>query len=342
MSTIDVTQTDMTDGGKVPTKFIWNWGNLYLAVLAFNTVNFVIAYFVLNDLSIVDITWGIMFIIPNGILVLDKMYRPEFEGGEAPGIEAVSIKERIVFGMVAFWAIRLAVHIGKRHKGEDYRYIMIRKRWAHRGPFLRFLFSYLYIFGMQGLFSMVNNGSAIHIMWYSKKTDELGAWEISGIVVWVIGFLFEVIGDAQLQAHRDDESKRGTIITSGLWRITRHPNYFGECFAWWGVYLLALGGESGVHNGWATFYSALFITLLIRYVSGVAMLERKQKKKAAFRVYMMETSAFIPWCYKKIEGEEREQLLEKFQKEIDEEQAAEDAKTKDVEMPLINEAEGSQ
>lgn len=270
--------TQMTEDGavgKVPTKFIWNWGMLYAAVMVFNTFNFIIAYFVLNDLSIVDITWSIMFLIPNTILVLDKVYRPEFEGGEAPGKDAVSIKEWVLLGLIAVWSIRLAVHIGSRHKGEDYRYVMIRKRWAHRGPFLRFLFSYLYIFGMQGLFSMVNNGSAIHIMWFSKKTDVLGCWEIAGIVVWVIGQFFEIVGDCQLTAHRNDESKRGTIITSGLWRITRHPNYFGECFSWWGIYLMAIGGESGKHGGVYTFYSCLFITLLIRYVSGVAMLERK-------------------------------------------------------------------
>lgn len=312
---------------------------LYAAVMVFNTFNFIIAYFMLNDLSIVDITWSIMFIIPNAVLILDKIYRPEFEGGDAPGIEAVSVKEWTLLGMVTVWSIRLAVHIGSRHKGEDYRYIMIRKRWAHRGPFLRFLYSYLYIFGMQGLFSMVNNGSAIHIMWFTKKEDVLGVWEIVGIVVWAIGQFFEVVGDCQLTAHRKDESKRGTIITSGLWRITRHPNYFGECASWWGIYLMACGGTSGEHLGALTFYSCLFITLLIRYVSGVAMLERKQKKKAVFRVYCDETSAFIPACYKVIEGEEREALLVKYQQEIDEEQAAEDAAMEANKVPLINEAD---
>jgi steroid 5-alpha reductase family enzyme len=95
----------------------------------------------------------------------------------------------------------------------------------------------------------------------------------------------EVISDAQLQRFRDDpERDPKAVLDTGLYRISRHPNYFGECLLWWGIYFIACGQTNS--QGYWTFYSALFITFLIRFVSGVKMLEVKQKKKAGFRVYM--------------------------------------------------------
>ena len=97
--------------------------------------------------------------------------------------------------MVTIWGVRLAVHIGKRHKGEDYRYKIIKGRWKHRPAWAQFIISYLYIFGMQGLFSMVNNASAIYVMRYSAQ-GPLSPWDLAGIAVWLIGFGMEVIADA--------------------------------------------------------------------------------------------------------------------------------------------------
>jgi steroid 5-alpha reductase family enzyme len=171
--------------------------------------------------------------------------------------------------------VRLAIHIGRRHKGEDWRYVeLIRTRWAKCGPVGSAIAAYLYVFALQGLFSMVGNGTCIHIMRNStvaQNEGKLGITHYIGIAVWVIGVLIETIGDIQLQAHRDDESKKGTLIKTGLWRYTRHPNYFGEALSWWGIYIIACGAP----EGYWTFWSALFITLLLRYVSGVRMLELK-------------------------------------------------------------------
>lgn len=125
----------------------------------------------------------------------------------------------------------------------------------------------------------------------------------------------------QLQSHRDDPKKAGTLMTTGLWRYTRHPNYFGECLLWWGIYLIACGQPGGAR----TFYSCLFITLLIRFVSGVAMLERKQKKKAAFRLYCLETSNFFPMMCSPVPEEKRAALLAKFTEEIEKEERAKEA-----------------
>lgn len=257
----------------------WNWGMLFLFVQLFNTVIYLIGYFCLNDISIVDITWGLMFLIPNYLLLFDRMS----VGGKA----AVTDVQVLTLVLVTIWAVRLSVHIGRRHKGEDWRYkTLIRKRWAHCGPVGSAISAYLWVFTMQGLFSMVGNATCIHIMRNSTvatNSGKLNAVHYIGATVWLIGVLIEAVADMQLQAHRDDETKQGTIIKTGLWRYSRHPNYFGECLSWWGFYII----DCTLPGGCWTFYSPLFLLLLIRYVSGVRMLEkRKQMKKAEFRVYM--------------------------------------------------------
>merc|ERR1719199_1654485 len=134
--------------------------------------------------------------------------------------------------------------------------------------------------------------------------------------------MIEMIADKQLQAHRDDPEMKGVLMKTGLWRYSRHPNYFGECLSWWGIYLIACGGKTGQMGGWQTFYSALFISLLIPFVSGIRILEKyRQTRKAAFRVYMEETSAFIPWFAKPLEGAAYEERLKYHQDQIDKENA---------------------
>lgn len=207
------------------------WWIQFGFVMAFNTVVYLIAL-CKDDLSIVDISWGVMFIIPNAAIAYHRIVILKQEMNDVMLMTII---------LITLWGVRLSWHIGSRHKGEDYRYKIIKARWRHRPAPIRLLCSYLYIFGMQGLFSMVVNASALHITANSKEKSVLGTWEIAGASVWVVGFLYEVISDAQLQSHRDDASKSGTIITSGLWRHTRHPNYFGECLLWWGIYLIACG-----------------------------------------------------------------------------------------------------
>ena len=97
-------------------------------------------------------------------------------------------------------------------------------------------------------------------------------------------------------------------MKSGLWRYTRHPNYFGEILSWWGIYAFACGITGGVK----TIYSAMFISYLLRYISGVDMLEQKQRLNPEFKIYMQETSALVPLPYKTIAPSEREGLLHKF------------------------------
>jgi len=212
----------VTNQVQLPTYY-----EMYAAVIGFNTLVYLLAL-KLDDLSIVDITWGLMFIIPNGMIAYARR-------------DELSDVAKVVLGMVLIWSLRLSIHIGRRHKGEDYRYKIIKRRWEHRGYIGRLFWAWAFVFVMQGTFSFINNMSAIIIMRTSPKEQQFGTWEIAGATMWVVGMLFEVVGDYQLQKHRDDPSKQGTIITSGLWRYTRHPNYFGEAFLWWGIYVMACG-----------------------------------------------------------------------------------------------------
>ena len=240
------------------------WLVLFGIVMAFNTVVFCIAKCI-NDLSIVDITWGIMFFWPNLFVFIDRTILQPDE------ITAPSQPMILMLSMVTLWALRLALHIGLRHKGEDFRYVEMKERWASCPLPFALLYCFLFIFGMQGLFSMVNNASALQVMRFSKMDAELGAFEIIGGIVWFIGFVIEIEADRTLTAHRNNPACKGKLIYVSVWRYSRHPNYFGEALLWWGVYIVSCG----THLGWTTFYSCLFITLMIRFVSGVTMLEKK-------------------------------------------------------------------
>jgi steroid 5-alpha reductase family enzyme len=115
-----------------------------------------------------------------------------------------------------------------------------------------------------------------------------------GYGVFTIGLLFEWIGDEQLKSHiANPDPNKGKFCKIGLWRYTRHPNYFGDALLWWGFYFMALA----LPQGYLTFFGPLVMTLLLRYVSGVRLLERKQRKHEEFAAYAAETNAFIPWCY---------------------------------------------
>lgn len=123
--------------------------------------------------------------------------------------------------------------------------------------------------------------------------------------------MIEIIADCQLQAHRKthEGNEKRPVMCSGLWRYSRHPNFFGEMLCWWGLYIVSLGGTSGEKGGVWTFGGALLISLLLRFHSGVKMLELRQMKKPEYRVYAQETNIFTPWCYTAIEGDAREIAL---------------------------------
>lgn len=124
----------------------------------------------------------------------------------------------------------------------------------------------------------------------------IGIW--LGIAIWLIGFIFESLGDWQLQKFKANPKNKGKIMKTGLWRYTRHPNYFGESMMWWGIWILVISSYGSVIN-YLTVVSPLTITWLLLFVSGVPLLEKKYADNKEFQKYKQQTSSFIPWLPKR-------------------------------------------
>jgi steroid 5-alpha reductase family enzyme len=136
--------------------------------------------------------------------------------------------------------------------------------------------------------------SPVFILHYDTG-GKLGLLEIIGAAVWIIGYLFESIGDLQMMNFKKDPANKGKIITSGVWKYTRHPNYFGESAMWWGIFLIVVN----IANGLWGIISPATITFLLLFVSGIPLLEKKYKDNPEFQEYARKTSIFIPWFPKK-------------------------------------------
>lgn len=220
-----------------------------------------------NDVA--DVAWGLGFVWVAWLA---------FFMGEA------TERAWLVNMLVTVWGVRLAVHIHKRNKGksEDFRYAQWRSEWKHF-----YLRSFFQVFMLQGLFLLIIAWPVMFINLAAPKAWHL--WDVAGMGVWLIGFGFESIGDYQLAQFKKNPAHRGKLITTGLWRYSRHPNYFGEAVQWWGIFMIACAV-----SGWFTVVSPLLITYLLRYVSGVPMLERKYATHPEFEAYKRQTSVFFP------------------------------------------------
>lgn len=242
------------------------------AVLGYMTALFVLAL-LKKDNSIVDIAWGPGFLLVAGLTFFF------WRGATA--------RQLLANALVCVWGLRLAVHIALRNRGrgEDFRYANWRRTWG-RWFVPR---SFLQIFLLQGALMLV---VAYPVVLINRPGggEGLGALDALGAALWVAGFAFEVIGDAQLRAFKRDPANKGKIMDRGLWRFTRHPNYFGEALMWWGIFAIALT----VPGGWRAIVSPVVITGLLLRVSGVTLLEKKYAGNAAYAEYIRRTSAFIP------------------------------------------------
>jgi steroid 5-alpha reductase family enzyme len=247
-----------------------------IVVLVYFTVIFILAL-LKKDNSIVDIAWGVGFVL---VALLTFFLR---------GLYVT--RQVLVTTLVFIWGMRLAVHIALRNKGrgEDSRYARWRRDWG-KGFALR---SFFQVFMLQGLLLLIIVYPVILINGSSDKG--LNLWDAAGVVLWLIGFIFESVGDYQLLRFKRNEENRGKIMTQGLWRLTRHPNYFGESVIWWGMFLIALSVENGI----SAIISPVLITFLLLRVSGVRMLEKKYSKNREFLEYARRTNAFFPWFPKR-------------------------------------------
>lgn len=247
-----------------------------ITVFVFMTAVFVLAQLRKNN-GLVDIAWGLGFIVLTAALFTrEPVLYP------AQGLVAV---------LVLVWGLRLSTHIFVRNwnRSEDFRYAQMRAKW---GPSV-FFKSFVFIFMLQG-FLMLVVSLPITVV-FASPPRPLGALEILGALVFAAGFAFEVIGDRQLAAHSRNPANKGQLMTRGLWSTTRHPNYFGEAALWWGIGLIALPSA----NGWVGLLGPLTITLLLLFVSGVPLLERKYAGRPDWEAYKARTSMFVPWFPKK-------------------------------------------
>lgn len=242
---------------------------LALVVLCYMIVWYGISL-VLKRNDVADIAWGLGFVLVSWV---SFYLSPNTERG------------LLVAVLVTLWGIRLSLHIFLRNlnKPEDFRYRNWRDSWKHF-----YLRSFLQVFILQGLFLYIISLSVIFIQ--QDHTRHLSLIDWVGTTVWVVGFLMESVSDYQLKAFKKEPEHAGRIITTGLWKYSRHPNYFGEVVQWWGIFLIALP----LPGGWMTLVSPLTITYLIRYVSGVPMLERKYAGNSEFEHYKKRTSIFFP------------------------------------------------
>jgi steroid 5-alpha reductase family enzyme len=242
------------------------------AILGLMTLLWLFSLLIKNA-SIVDIFWGIGFVI---VAWLDYAISP-----------FMSSTKWLLLILVTIWGLRLALHIGIRNWGkpEDFRYAKWREENGKSWPWI----SFFKVFLLQGILMWIIAAPIISI----RVTDgipPLSSLAVFGALAWAYGFFFEAVGDWQLMRFKANPANKGKLMTSGVWKYTRHPNYFGDAAQWWGFYLIALSAGS-----WWTIFSPIIMTYLLVQVSGVAMLEKTMKGKPGYEEYANKTSAFIPW-----------------------------------------------
>ena len=225
---------------------------------------------VIKDASIIDIFWGI------GFVILAWLYRYLLKNE--------SDRSLIFCILVSIWGLRLGLYLAARNlgKGEDYRYQVWRKQYGDNFWWI----SFFRVFLLQGFLMWIIAAPLLIV----QTTAELTWLDVLGIVLWIIGFAFEAIGDWQLSNFKKNPDNKGKILDTGLWKYTRHPNYFGDTVVWWGFFCFALSA-----GGWWTVFSPILMTFLLMKVSGVVMLEKTLViTKPQYQDYINRTSSFFP------------------------------------------------
>lgn len=243
---------------------------LLLFTASFTLTLFILTFFlaiVIRNNSIVDILWGLGFVV----IAWTSYYLTN--GSLLPPI------------LVSLWGFRLAIHIALRNagKGEDYRYAKWRSDWGKWWIIRSFFQVYLLQWFLMQLVSLP--------ILLASFAVPLSSWiTLLAILVWGLGFFFEAVGDYQLTVFKRNPKNKGKLMTTGLWSLTRHPNYFGEATLWWGISILAFAKT----NNLLAFLGPLTIDFLLLYVSGIPLLEAKYKGRKDWEAYKAKTPAFFP------------------------------------------------
>ena len=227
----------------------------------------------LANASIVDIVWGL------GFVLVAWTVRVTAEGNDA--------RQWLLVAMATVWGVRLSGYLWWRNhgKGEDFRYQAMRRKYGDRFG----LISLATVFGLQGVIMWT---VSLPLQLGQVRTDPgLGVLAVVGGLVWLVGIGFESVGDAQLAAFKADPANKDQVMDQGLWRYTRHPNYFGDACVWWGIAIVA--AEAGI-GAWGII-GAVVMTVFLRNVSGVTLLEKSMhKRRPGYVEYVERTSPFVP------------------------------------------------
>lgn len=245
----------------------------------FMTIVFAISR-VMKRTDLVDVAWGLAISV---VAVASFLIGEQNIGWNI---------QTLVVGLILIWGVRLSYTINLRFRRteEDKRYVELRKKW--RGSEL--LNTYGRIFVTQGLLATIVGIGAVTIN--ALPEASVGLTAFIGIVVWIIGFVFETVGDWQLKQFLANKDNKGNLMTKGLWQYTRHPNYFGEATQWSGIFIIALS----VPQGWFAILSPLIITYLLLFISGVPMTEKAFEGRKGWKVYQKQTSKFLPLPPRKV------------------------------------------
>jgi len=249
----------------------------FALIFLFFSITWIIANSI-NKARIVDIAWGIGFVLVSLATFILNTDR--------------NIYTLLTTIFVTIWGLRLAIYIFIRSykKPEDFRYQNLKEKWGKTF----WTKSLIFIFYTQAVLLLIISSPIIFINSRTAVPENFYLL-ILGCLIWLLGFLFESISDLQMFLFKRDQSNKGKILTKGLWRFTRHPNYFGETLVWWGIYVIALSFDFG----FIFIISPILITFLLLKVSGVTLLEKKYKDNKEYLEYIKKTSAFFPKIPKK-------------------------------------------
>jgi steroid 5-alpha reductase family enzyme len=229
----------------------------------------------LGDVSYIDSFWAAGFVI-----VAASTY--VMTGGDTD-------RRQLILLITAVWGVRLATYLFLRwrREGPDGRYVALLKK----APGNVHLTSLKKVFLLQGPMLWIVS-LPVQLGQYQAEPLELGLLAILGAVLAAIGLFFEAVGDHQMAAFKSEPANQGQVMDRGLWRYTRHPNYFGDACVWWGLFLIAAETSAGI---WSFFGPALLTWTLVKF-SGAALLERRLKRsRPGYVEYLERTSSFFPW-----------------------------------------------
>jgi len=242
-----------------------------ITVFLFMIFFFIIALLLRNN-GIVDVGWGLGFIT---ILAILHIFYPE-----------LYLRKILITFLIVLWGFRLTVHIFLRSIGkpEDFRYAQMRKKWGK----LAIIHAFFKIYMLQGIIMLA---LALPVMLiFNSNPEKYSLWDMLGVILFLAGFFFEITGDYQLAEFKKKPENKGKIITTGLWKYTRHPNYFGEALIWLGFSFIAIPTDWGFLG----LFSAMLITYSLINFSGVPLLEKKYEGRPDWEAYKERTPMFLP------------------------------------------------